>query len=367
MAPALAAARSPNQTLPRPALGRLGLWSIVGACSLAYFQPAAGFDWARWVTGALWLLALLGLSLSLGASFLSARRGPLWWDGWLGAGMLAMATVMGALSLATATGATDIVQRAPLTFLWAGLCPIAVGLSARMLPPLSGIRGPDRDRVMKASAPAPILVLLLAFALLNEHRLLTTFCGLGLGALYLSVFLATGKLLRTPESSATPGLSSAPPARTLRWSARGAWLCLAVGHLTLTTSGLEPLLGGSRASWATAIIVGTHLIGLGFIAGLALAVGQRVIPAWLAEDVRWPRLRAGVGVLWGLALGCRVVAELIPQSRGVLLHSALWFLLLGVTLLFLQVGRSLRPRGVGGASVCPSAPLRSQPPAPRLP
>ena len=298
-------------------------------------------------------------------------RGPvgLWWDGWLRAGLTSMGLTILILSLATFYDAPDIVIRAPRALLWGALCPIAVGLSPRMIPALGDVGTPDRNEVLAASRYATTLSALLTIALLLTWTPLIVTSATVLTVLYARIFRATAMLrAATPDSIERIGKPD-PAARTLRWMTRAAWLSMAASQAALIPGHLLPLIAARlplflsepvTSTWSsTLVVLGYHLLGLGFIIGMVLAVGQRVIPAWLAEDIRWPLLRPAVGILWLCALIGRIAAELVPEARGLLLHAALWLLVTGVLLFVGQIMRSMRPRGVSNRSGCPRAPLRS--------
>ncbi len=353
--------------LPRPRWAKKGMWCVALACCVTAFAPATPGAWVEGTLGVLWVGAAVGLGGSLGACFVSKARVGLWWDGWLLAGLVVLGMVWVTVALANLALALQltedrtVLRRVPLTALWAGLCPIAAVLSARMLPSLSNLRSPDRDRI-KSTAPLVVAAsVVLAGGLLLDRPVGVLLGASVLGLLYERLFLAMSLLRLEVGHAASKASAAASPARVLRWSARTAWLAFALGHVTLTLASVQALAAGLVA-WVparTLTVAGTHLIGLGFITGLALAVGQRVVPAWLNEDVRWPLLRPAVAVLWAAALLQRIGVELLPMHGRVLLSSALWCLLLSGVVFVAQVGRSIRPRGTSIGGGCPAAPMKA--------
>ncbi len=361
--------RGRTDPLPRHLWAASGLCSTAAACLVGYLGLTLPWLPIRWITGALWAGALIGIAGSLGACFQGRGPAGLWWDDWLSAGLASMGVTALILSFATFCEALDIVAHAPRALLWGALCPIAVGLTPRMIPALGDVGTPDRNEVLAASRHATMLSVLLTIAVLLNWSPLIVISATALTVLYVRVFRATAMLrLATPDTMSRIS-EPAPAARTLRWMTRAAWLSMAASQAVLIPGHLLPLIATQIplflskpviSAWSsTLVVLGYHLLGLGFIIGMVLAVGQRVIPAWLAEDIRWPLLRPAVGILWLCALIGRIAAELVPEARGLLLHAALWLLVTGVLLFVGQIMRSMRPRGVSDRSGCPHAPTRS--------
>ncbi|HWG37510.1 MAG TPA: NnrS family protein [Terriglobales bacterium] len=176
---------------------------------------------------------------------------------------------------------------------WAFLVPFVLGFSTRWLPIFAGFRAaPER-------APRALAVVILAGAA-------ATLAGLGVVAaiLWLLLALAAGVCLgpyrRAVQPAKTKGIHASFPVFVR--TAYG-WLAIAAG-LELWAS-LAPAATGAGGA-------GRHALTVGFIAGMVLTIGPRVLPAFSGMRALYsPRLM--LAALLALQAGCalRVLGEVL--------------------------------------------------------
>jgi hypothetical protein len=328
--------RARGAPLARPALARGGLllWTLgavvegVGAAP----EEACALIWGA---GAVALAASFGPTLAAGA------RERAWFEGWVAAGLLGMALASAGL-VAGLLGVPGLADRAAGAFLAGGAAPITLGLTVRMLPPLAGIGPPDRARAARAGRFAPPVAALIAGSLLAGR---TGIGGAGLLGLGLAAVASLRGLRERGDGSEAQAAARRERAPTvLRNGARVAFASGALGALLV-------ILGGSDPRWRSA---GLHGVGLGFLAGIASGVAQRVVPGFVRGELRWPRLASAAPILLTLALSIRWAAVIAPR----LLPAAACTLLAAWAVFALQVGPSLRR---------PSTASRAKSPCPEVP
>ena len=179
---------------------------------------------------------------------------------------------------------------------WGVLAPFIWGFSARWMPLLLGLK-PLRARVLAWAVGASAIGIVLTFAGTS----------LAAGVAFLAAALLAAAGLRMFE----------PPAREPR--TRGVhqhfptFVRLAYGWLVVAA-----LLGLAAARWdVSGGIWGAsrHALTVGFTAAMVLAVGQRLLPAFMGHRALWSPRMMGAG-LWLLMTGCllRVSAEILAYQ-----------------------------------------------------
>ncbi len=342
--------RSRRVSLPRPSWGRAGLW--LGAAAACVDGAGAPLQ----VVAGLWGASSVGLAGSLGAAWFSERRTAIWFEGFVGSGLVGCAIAAAALVFGLFSGMA-VAWRAPVALVGGGLLPIALGVSLRMLPALAGVGPVDREKAAAAGKRLAPVAPVVAIALLIDDPVGEAFAAAGIAWLVLR----SAALLRWTQQRNDGGAQQAERRQdddvvALRWHSRVAYAAAIAGALAL----LVWVLDGAPRS------LGVHLLGLGFLAGLALSVGQRIMPSFHRADVRWPKARHGVGVLYCVALGLRIAAFWLPS----LLVPAAVLLLACVGLFFAQIRSSLKTPGLSGRrppNARPHAPTPSPTPGPASP
>jgi uncharacterized integral membrane protein len=320
----------------------------------------------RVVLAGLWTIALYGWTGSLGACFLSEARSNGWYERWVGGGLLALLLVVFALITGFALDLDLFLRQAGPAALLAAFAPITVGLTARMLPHLGGVGPVDREAVRRSGRDVPLWTFLLCIGLLIDVPLVAAPAALALAWRIAGVARSVRWFaLRTEGGLVDAAGRQAPPNRDLRLLARGAWLALLLGWLLVSGALAMRAVGVAPSSLPpprTLWLGGLHSVGIGFLAGMMFGVSQRVLPAFVAGELRWPRLRKGAAALLLGALLFRLCAVFLPTTTAWALHGSLWLMLLAATLFLLQIGPSWRfaeQRAAGGVrevAGCPSAP-----------
>lgn len=278
--------------LPHPRWAQVGLWGLAGTA----LADGAGLDHTVALACA-WGASWVALARSLGAAWFAPKKAEVWFEPWLGGGLLGMA-VSAAGAVVGLGGAPELAARAPAAFLIGGATPLALGLTVRMLPPMAGIGPPDRATATRIGRASPLLAGGAAAGVLSGWSPavgagVLAVAGLGLGA----AWCLGGLRLRRDGEPAQAAARLQGDSAVLRATARANYAALSVGLVLL-------IGGGFEGAWAA----GVHTIGLGFLAALALGVAQRIVPGFVGGDVRWPRLRAlPAGLVFG-ALALRLGA-----------------------------------------------------------
>ena len=238
-----------------------------------------------------------------------------------------------------------------------------------MVPSLCGVGPVDRDAVASVGRWMLGPAVALCVGLLADAAILVGPAATLLAAGILRTVAAMRWLrVRADGDELARRVRNRPEALALRWTARAAWASLALALAALLAWAVGSVMpeGGTAPGWVmTAWALAIHLVGLGFLGGMILGIGQRVLPAFVRDDVRLPRLRYVTGMLWGAALITRLGAVVDPSTARLLLPLSMALLLAGVALFVVQVGKSMRSPGAKG-SPCPSpgpAPLRRRTPA----
>ena len=318
--------------LPHPRWAHAGLWGL----AMTALADGAGLQHTGLLAVA-WGGSFAALARSLVAAWFAPRQAEIWFAGWIGGGLAGMGTAA-AGAVAGLAGLPGLAQRAPAAFLIAGATPLALGLTVRMLPPMAGIGPPDRDTAARIGRTSPLITSVAAAGILSGWPVgvaagLAAVAALAVGALWS----LRGLRLRSDGDASQAAARQEPATAVLRATARANYVALAFGMA---------LLAGHRfeGSWAA----GTHTIGLGFLAALALGVAQRIVPGFVGGDVRWPRLRALAALLvfgaWAARLGAVAHGALLLPAAG---------LLGGAWLVFaLQIAPTLRAPSAATASRC---------------
>ncbi|MGH9392611.1 MAG: NnrS family protein [Terriglobales bacterium] len=176
---------------------------------------------------------------------------------------------------------------------WAFLVPFVFGFSTRWLPIFAGLRpAPERAaRWLAAMVAAGAAATVLGLATVAAA------CWLGLA---LTALLALGVLRPAAQPAKTQGIHpSFPVFVRLAY----AWLALA-GGLGLWAA-LAPAASGAGGA-------GRHALTVGFIAGMVLTIGPRVLPAFSGMRTLYsPRLMLGALLLLEIGCGLRVLGEVL--------------------------------------------------------
>lgn len=274
----------------------------------------------------LFLGAAVLWALSLGHTSFDVGRTDPWFLPWVRAGWLGLAGAV-ALALLSLLGHCTVFAAAHCALV-AALVPITVGLSGRMLPALAGIGPLDRERMGRAGRLAVGLSVAWPFALAAGAASTAILAVLNAG---LIAYAASGlHWLRATTSLADLPVTDRGPAAMVRWVSRGAWGLLALVWATLAASALGPIALRSGAM---------HLLGLGFLGAMMVAVAQRVLPAFVRASVRWPRAIALPSITLSIALVLRLVA--LHDARA-LVPSWLFAAATGAAVV-LQVSAVVRP------------------------
>ncbi len=347
--------------------GAMG-WTVGGAAAestpgpalLGVAAEATGFPLGRLLLSGLWTFVLVALLATLGVCWRGDRRPNPWVEGWVGAGLASMVVVGAVLAIGPLAGGDDLLANAPGAFMFGALIPVTVGLGARMVPALSGVGPVDRDAVARVGAWMPIPALALTLGLLGDAPAIAGPAGTVVAVGILVVARAMRWLRLRPEADALELRARMQPAAVaLRWLARAAWTCLALAQIALVAGAAGAMLSSEGASpaWVTqAWIAAVHLAGLGFLGGMMFGVGQRVMPAFVKEEVRWPRLRHAAGALLLAAVALRVLATVDPATAGVTLPAAMLAFLAAAAVFAAQVSPTLHKPG-RVQSPCPPAAL----------
>jgi hypothetical protein len=277
--------RARRGSLPHPRVARVGLVGL----AVASVVDGAGLSGVGLVW--LWGGAIAALGGPLLAAWQLPRKTPVWFEGWIGAGLLGMALASAGLLMGLWTG-DAVAGRAPAAFLLGGATPVTLGLGVRMLPPMAGVGPPDRDRASKVGRAAPLLAAGSALGILHGGLWGQMAAAAAVGALLSGAAWSLRGLRQRDDGDPDRAAARLEPSpRILRATARGAFLCAGGGLLILG------LLPAARSG-------GVHLIGLGFLSAMALGVASRVVPGFVRGTVRWPRLEAAP---WMLLLAALVV------------------------------------------------------------
>lgn len=350
--------RGRAEKLRRP---RLAEAACVAICLAAVLDGVGAIRWGLGGRAALsvcWGFGLVGLLATLGVCWRGVTRPNPWVEGWVGAGLVSMTMVGVVLTVAPVAGFDAVLRRAPAAFLFAGLVPVTVGFGARMIPALCGIGPVDRDAVAAVGRWMMGPAVALTVGLLADAAILVGPAATLLVAGILRAAAAMRWLrIRTDGDALEERARSRPEAVALRWTARASWALLALAQVALLAWAVSRVMpeGTATPAWGgMAWVLAIHLVGLGFLSGMTLGIGQRVLPAFVRDDVRLPRLRYGTGLLWFGAVAARVAATVDPSTARVSLPLSMALLLAGVGLFAVQVRRSLRSPGATG-SPCPSA------------
>ncbi len=290
--------RARGVALPHPGWARAGasIWAATAwldALGIAPTLPLA----------LLWGAGAVALGRALVGVWFAADRGPAWFEGWVAGGLLGMGGAVLALVVGAAFSPV-VLARAPTAFLVAGAAPLTLGLAIRMLPPLSGVGPPDRKRAERHGRVASWAVAGACMSLLAGVGWLAALLLGGLMAAALSSLGWLGRRTDGDPASAAARDELAP--RLLRGTARLAFGGLGLGLLALGLSGRIPQAPSASA----------HLVGLGFLAAMAMGVAQRIVPGFLAGELRWPRAAAVAPALLLLALVLRMTALWWPGLLG---------------------------------------------------
>lgn len=297
------------------------LWTV----ALAARWAAAVWDWHWRVVWPVSAGAELAVALSLVWQCTprsASRRAVELWERLIFAGFTGLIVTLG-LQLVTALGPL----RAPVIppegnglllylALWTFCLPVAWGFSARFLPSLLGLARPDP---WSAHAGLALLGAGAAAMAAGWHR-----AG---AALTLAAVIGACRSLRIFAPSLRPAKVNGVDPR-YPWFARAAFAWLVASAALALASSSPGMTGASR-----------HAFTVGFLGTLILAIGPRILPAFMNSRELWsPRLM--LVSLAALAMGCtlRVVAEPLAYAGAA---SAAWSLLpvsavleLGAVLLF---------------------------------
>ncbi len=180
---------------------------------------------------------------------------------------------------------------------WGILIPTIWGFNARWLPVFAGLKKPDSRR----------LLLAYAFSIIGVVTTIASWLSVAGVALLFAALLSIDALHVWESSVNPPKLLNIHPTFAIFIRLTYGWLLLSclLALLAISLDRSGGLWGASR-----------HALTVGFVAGMVLTIGQRILPAFCGMRVLWSKRL----MFWSLLLlygGCslRVASEPLAYER----------------------------------------------------